>query len=133
MQRGLGIRPSRMGMTLEWQRLRKPSGLRSQGYVGLTAPKHGMKPSTRPGLRLSSTLKKVENVYYPPAIHRSAPSFPRIDAKSEVVEVSKDSTTNVTTTYVNLSEEAKRPKATEKEKNSNQVVAPDAIKPPSTS
>ena len=69
-------------------------------------------------------LKRVENVYYPPAIHRFAPSFPRIDAKSEVVEVSKDSTTNVTTTYVNLFE---------KEKNSNQVVAPDAIKPPSTS
>ena len=50
-----------------------------------------------------------------------------------MVEVSKDSTTNVTTTYVNLSEEAKRPKATEKEKNSNQVVTPDAMKPPSTS
>ena len=120
-------------MTLEWQRSRKPSGLRSQGYVGLTAPKHGMKPSTRPGLRLSSTLKKVENVYYPPAIHRSAPSFPRIDAKSEVVEVSKDSTTNVTTTSIILSKEAARLRATEKEKNSNPVVAPDAMKPPSTS
>ena len=31
---------------------RKPSGLRSWGYVGLTAPRRGMKPSTRLGLRL---------------------------------------------------------------------------------
>ena len=57
----------------------------------------------------------------------------RIDAKSDVAKVSKDSITNVTTTSVILSEEAERLRATEKEKNSNQVVAPDAMKPPSTS
>ena len=47
--------------------------------------------------------------------------------------MSKDSTTNITTTSVNLSEKAKRPEAIEMEKNSNQVVAPNAMKPPSTS
>ena len=51
-QRGLGIRLSKMGMTLEWQRPRKPSRLRSRGYVELTTPKRGIKPSTRLGLRL---------------------------------------------------------------------------------
>ena len=50
-----------------------------------------------------------------------------------MAKVSKDSITNVTTTSVNLSEEAKRPEAIEMEKNSNQVVAPNAMKPPSTS
>ena len=47
--------------------------------------------------------------------------------------MSKDSTTNVTTTFVILSKEAERLRATKKEKNSNQVVDPDAMKPPSTS
>ena len=54
----------------------------------------------------------------------------RIDAKPEGVEVSKDSTTNVTTSFANLSEEAKQPRAIEKEKNANQGVALDAMKPP---
>ena len=47
--------------------------------------------------------------------------------------MSKDSITNVTTTFVNLSEEAERLGATEKEKNYNQVVAPNVMKPLSTS
>ena len=68
------------------------------------------------GVKASSVLRKEKNVYYPPAICLSAPSFPRVDAESEVVEVSKDSIANVTTTSVNLFEEAERPKAIEKEK-----------------
>ena len=47
--------------------------------------------------------------------------------------MSKDSTINVTTSSVNLSEEAEQPGATKKEKNTNQGVAPDAIKRPTTS
>ena len=43
------------------------------------------------GVEASSALRRAENVYYPPTIHRSAPSFPRINAESEVAEVSKDS------------------------------------------
>ena len=85
------------------------------------------------GVKASSVLRKAENVYYPPAIRLSAPSFPRVDAEFEVVEVSKDSIANVTTTSVNLFEEAERPKAIEKEKNSIQVVAPEAMNPSSTS
>ena len=85
------------------------------------------------GVKASSALRRAENVYYPPAIRRSVPSVSRINAEFEVAEVSKDSITNVTTTSINLFEEAERPGATEKEKNSNQVVAPDAMKPPSTS
>ena len=50
-----------------------------------------------------------------------------------MAEVSKDSTTNVTTSSTNLSEEAEKPGATEKEKNANQGVAPDAMKPRTTS
>ena len=85
------------------------------------------------GVETLSALRRAENVYYPFAICRSIPSFSRIDGKFEVAEVSKDSTTNVTTTFVILSKEAERLRATEKEKNSNQVVDPDAMKPPSTS
>ena len=48
------------------------------------------------------------------------------------VEVSKDNTTNVATSSANLPEEAEQPGATEKEKNANQGVAPDAMKPPTT-
>ena len=69
----------------------------------------------------------------PPAIRRSVPSCLRIGVEPEVVEVSKDSTTNVTSSFANLSEETKQPGATEKEKNANQGVAPDAMKPPTTS
>ena len=84
------------------------------------------------GVEASSALRRAENVYYPPAIRQFAPSFLRVDVKSEVAKVSKDSITNVIATSVNLSEEAERPGATEKEKNSNQVVAPEAIMPLST-
>ena len=40
------------GMMQKWLRLRKPSGLRSQRYVKTTAPKYGMRLSTKLGLRL---------------------------------------------------------------------------------
>ena len=68
-QRGLRIRPSRMGTTLEWQRPRKPSGLRSRGYVGTTAPKCGMKLSTRLGLRLHLYLRR-QRMYTTPCHSR---------------------------------------------------------------
>ena len=84
-------------------------------------------------VEVSSVLRKAENVYYPLAIRWSVPPILRIDAEPEVVEVSKDSTTNVTTSSANLSEEAEQPGATEKEKNTNQRVAPDAMKPSTTS
>ena len=80
----------------------------------------------------SSMLRKVENVYYPLAIRRSIPIGSRTDAEPEREEVSKDSTTNVTTSFAHLSKEAEQPRATEKEKNVNQRVALNAMKPLTT-
>ena len=64
-QRGLEIRPRKMGTTSEWQRPRKPSRLRSQGYVGLIAPKCGMKLSTGLGLRLYPRLGRQRTYTIP--------------------------------------------------------------------
>ena len=50
-----------------------------------------------------------------------------------MAEVGKDSTTNVTSSSANLFEKANWPEATQKEKNANQGVAPDAMQPPTTS
>ena len=47
-------------------------------------------------------------------------------------ELSKDNITNVATSSANLPEKVEQPGATEKEKNANQGVAPDAMKPPTT-
>ena len=68
----------------------------------------------RARVEASSLLRKAKNVYYPFAIRQSVPSSLRIFAEPEVVEVRKDSTTNVTTSFTNLSEEAEQPRATEK-------------------
>ena len=46
--------------------------------------------------------------------------------------MSKDSTTNVATSSANLLKEAEQPRATKKEKNANQGVASDALKPSTT-
>ena len=47
-----------------------------------------------------------------------------------MVEVGKDNTANVPTSSDKPSEEAEQPRVTKKEKNTNQGVAPDAMKPP---
>ena len=52
-------------MMQEWRRSRKPSGLRSRGYVGTTASKCGMKLSTKLGLRLHLYLER-QRVYTTP-------------------------------------------------------------------
>ena len=49
-----------------------------------------------------------------------------------MAEVGKDSTTNVPTSSNNPFEEAEQPEVIEKEKNANQGVANDAMKPPTT-
>ena len=53
----------------------------------------------------------------------------RTNVEPEGAEVSKDGTTNAITSFTNLSEEAEQPGPTEKEKNTNQGVASDAMKP----
>ena len=44
-------KPSKTAMMWGWQRPRRLSELRSQGYVETTASKYGMRPLTRLGLR----------------------------------------------------------------------------------
>ena len=70
-QKGLRIKTSKMGMTSEWQKPRKPSGLRSRGYVGLIAPKRGIKLSTRLGLRIHPCLERQRTYITPchPAVY----------------------------------------------------------------
>ena len=72
-QRRLRIRPSKTGTTPKWQRPGKPLGLRSRGYVGLTAPKRGLKLSTRRGLRLHPCLGR-QRMYTTPC-HPTVCSF----------------------------------------------------------
>ena len=71
-------------MASEWLRSRMPSGLRSQGCVGTTTSKYGMKLSTKLGLkphlylgrqRVSTTLQPF--VPPPPAAPRQTP-LPRL-------------------------------------------------------
>ena len=59
-------------------------------------------------------------MYTNPAIRESVPSGSRTEIASEVVEVGKDSTTNVLTSSDKPSKEAEQPGVTEKDKNANQ-------------
>ena len=77
----------------------------------------------------SSILRKPESVYYPLAIRASRPSNSSTNTAPEVAEASKDSPAKVLTSSDKPSEVTKHPRATEKEKNANQGVAPDATKP----
>ena len=81
------------------------------------------------GVEASSVLRRAESMYYPSVIWKSIPSGSRTDTTSEVREVSKDSLVSVPTSFDKPTEEAKQPRATEKEKNANQGMAPDAMKP----
>ena len=84
------------------------------------------------GVEASSTFRKTENIYYPSAIWESVPSSSRTDTSPEVAEAGSDSIAKVLTSFNTPSEVAKWPEGTEKKKNTNQGVAPDATKPPTT-
>ena len=74
-------------------------------------------------------LRKSESVYYPLAIRASSPSNLSTNTAPEVAEAGKDSPVEILTSSNKPSEVTKHPGATEKEKNANQGVAPDATKP----
>ena len=76
----------------------------------------------------SSVLRMAESVYYPLVI-RDVSSGSRTDTTSEVIKVSKDSSASVPTSFDKPAEKAEHPKVIEKEKNANQGVAPNAMKP----
>jgi len=69
-------------------------------------------------------------MYYPLTIQKSVPSGSRTDTTYEVAEVGKDSLVNVPTASDKPAEEAEHLGVTEKEKNANRGVAPNALKPP---
>ena len=71
------------------------------------------------GVEASSILRKIENVYYPPAIRAFGPSSLRTDTSSKVAEVGKDSIAKVPTSSDNHVEVAEQPEVIEKEKNVN--------------
>ena len=77
----------------------------------------------------SSVLRRAESVYYPPAIRESVSFGSRTDTTSEVTKVGKDSSTSVPTSSDKPAEEAEHLGVIEKEKNANQGVASDAMKP----
>ena len=82
------------------------------------------------GVKASSALRRVESIYYPSAIRESVPYSLRIDTTSEVAVAGTDGTAKVPTSSNTTSEVAEQPEGTKNEKNANQGVAPDAMKPP---
>ena len=79
--------------------------------------------------KASSILRKPESEYYPLAIRASSPSNLSTNTAPKVAEASKDSLVEVLTSSDKPSKVTEHPGATEKEKNANQGVAPDATKP----
>ena len=61
------------------------------------------------GVEASSTLRKVENIYYPPTIQESVPSSLRTDTLPEVSEAGKDNIAKVLTSFDTTSKVAKWP------------------------
>ena len=60
------------------------------------------------GVKASSALKKVENVYYPPAIYAPGSANSKADTPSEVTELGKGSPTKALSSSGNMSEEAQQ-------------------------
>ena len=79
------------------------------------------------GVEASSMLRRAESMYYPPTIQKSVPSGSRTNTTYEVAEVGKDSLVSVPTASNKPAEEAEHLGVTEKEKNANRGVAPDAL------
>ena len=82
------------------------------------------------GVKASSALKKVENVYYPPAIYAPGSTNSKADTPFEVTELGKGSPAKALSSSSNTSEEAQQQGVVEKEANADKGVAPNATKPP---
>ena len=100
-----------MGMKWEWQRLKKPLGLRSRRCVGTTAS------------------KRVENVYYPPAICSLGSSGFKVDTASKEANAGKESPAKTLPLVQSPSKETKQPKVAKKLAEVTKEVAHDAIQP----
>ena len=82
------------------------------------------------GVEASSALKRVESVYYPPAIWASSSSIPKADAASKEADASKDSLDKVLPSSGSPSKEAEQPEATGKTTDTTKEVAHDITQPP---
>ena len=84
------------------------------------------------GVEASSTPRRVENVYYPPAICASGSSGSKADTASKEVDSGKESPAKVLPSINSPSKEVERPKVAKKEANITKEVAQDAAQPPAT-
>ena len=82
------------------------------------------------GVGPSSMLRKVENIYYPPAIRAPSSSSSKIDAPLEVADFEKQNPHEVPTPPSSPPKLAEQPKAGEKEVEMNKEVASDTNVPP---
>ena len=79
----------------------------------------------------SSVLRKIESVYYPPAIHTSSSSSSsKIDTPPEVANPEKSSLNEVPPSYGNPPKAAEQPGVNGKDAKVTKGVASDATKPP---
>ena len=109
-------------MRWEWLKPRPISKPKFQGYASSTAPKFGLKPSTKLGLRLHLNLGEQRMCITPHAIREYAPTNFEADTAPEAVEAGQDSATNAPTLLDNPAEEIEHLGVSEKEKIINQKV-----------
>ena len=81
------------------------------------------------GVEAFSALKRVDNVYYPPAICASSSASSKTNTTFEVANIGKDSLTKAPLSLDTPSKEAKQPGVVEKETDTTNGVAHDATKP----
>ena len=117
-------------MKWEWQRLRRPLGLRSRRCAGTTASKCGTMPSTKLGLRLPLPLGKhrVCIALLPSVLQ--ALRAPRLTLPPKEVDAGKESPAKALPLVNSLSKEAEQPEVAEKEADITKEVAHDAVQPP---
>ena len=84
------------------------------------------------GVESSSAIRRVENVYNPPAICASSSSSPKANTVSQEANGDKGSPTKVLSSSSNPSKEAEQSKATKKEKDITTRAVLEAAKPPNT-
>ena len=82
------------------------------------------------GVEASSTLRRVESVWYPPAIRASGSSGSKADIATKEANTGKESPTKVLPSVNSPSKEAERPKVAEKETDITKEVAHDVAQPP---
>ena len=84
------------------------------------------------GVEASFALRRVESVYYPPAIRASSSSGSKANTASKEVDIGEDNPAKALPPFDNLPKEAEQLGVVEKEKNTTKGVALDATKPPAT-